>query len=449
MTKTFPKERKTKMRKLLIIGAAALAAAASQGSTGNLPRLDSSKFDFKYEMEVLPSEQDLDQDGAYDFTKSLGGQATLVPTDGYAVFDASTGNCYLLSGAASGEVGGAWQRYGVTAATGFTIEVRMIVRYRVSVDGSTYATAISASVPDSTSHALLNFTADKVFWGDTVLTNMQLSTEFHTWRIAKGAGSASGYSVWCDGNLVGSNLGSGANWGTDNRIILGAMGWKWRGASWVSYLRFTKGGYAPPKEKDMRRDSADFNIKYEMDSVPASFVQKNTVTTSSDGGVTRFNFAERGYYEGNSDWSAFSAQARSYGYTMELRAKVVGSTLANGICLTASDNTDYDTFLLIKNSGLAWGPYTAITTITNLDTTADFHVYRIVKEPDNNRFSFYCDGNLVSDALTDGMSGKDNRFLFGAIGGGYGGTIDVDYLRYTSGVWYPYVPPPGFVLFFK
>ena len=35
------------------------------------------------------------------------------------------------------------------------------------------------------------------------------------------------------------------------------------------------------------------------------------------------------------------------------------------------------------------------------------------------------------------------------IGIGYGGTIDVDYLRYTSGVWYPYIPPKGTVMMFR
>ena len=189
------------------------------------------------------------------------------------------------------------------------------------------------------------------------------------------------------------------------------------------------------------RDSAEFDIKYEMDQVPASFVQKNTVTPSSDNGVTKFNFAVGGYYEGNADWTNFTALARSYGYTIELRAKVVGTTYNKGICLTASDNTDGDAFLLLTHSGILWG--TGGTVITNMDTTADFHVYRLVKVPDENQFVLWVDGNLVSDALRDGMSGKDHRFLFGAIGGSYGGTIDVDYLRYTSGLYYPYVPPKG------
>ena len=411
-----------------------LTAIACQGA---LPRLDSSQFDYKYEMEELPSSQDLDGDGFNDFKIESAPNISL--SDGFASIDGRTANAWLVS--ESGDEGNAWTRYGVNLGTGFTVEARISVRHHVA---GSYAFALSAS-PDSDNHALLNFSTDVVWWGTTVLTNFDMSATFHTFRIAKEAGNASGYYVWCDGKLIGRNLGSAANWGSLNRIIIGAIGHDYRGAAYVSYLRFTKGAYAPPKEKDMRRDSAEFDIKYEMDSLPTSFISSGAVSISppSDG-VVKFGFNQRQFIA-DSDWTSFSTLARTYGYTIELRAKVDWST-GNGICLTASDNTDYDTFLLVKNGSLSWGPIAAITTITNLDTTADFHVYRIVKEPDNNRFSFYCDGNLVSDSLTDGMSGKDNRFLFGAIGSGYGGTIDVDYLRYTSGVWYPYVPPPGMLL---
>ena len=51
------------MKKLLIIGAAAMAAATSQGAAKDLPRLDSSKFDFCYEFIKSPTEEDLDGNG--------------------------------------------------------------------------------------------------------------------------------------------------------------------------------------------------------------------------------------------------------------------------------------------------------------------------------------------------------------------------------------------------
>lgn len=440
------KERKTKMRKLLIIGAALVAAPASQGSAENLPQLDSTQFSHRYEMETRLTAEDVDGDGYADFRAVNFSDSD--PSSGLCSiwFNA---NCYFASDTDSG-VASAWQKFASTLqGDGYTLEIRTKV---VSSSG-TFAFALTASDGSNYDMCLL-FKTNEVCWGHistySSVTNFDTTTRFHTYRIAKIPGESRSV-LWCDGVLVKDDLGDAFNDSGINRLLLGSISGVMAGKGEISYLRFTKGAYAPPKlkKRDKMRDSADFDVKYEMDSVPASFVQKNTVTTSSDGGVTRFNFAERGYYEGNSDWSGFSALARSYGYTMELRAKFVGSTSGYGICLTASDNTDYDTFLLVKNGSLSWGPLVAITTITNLDTTADFHVYRIVKEPDNNRFSFYCDGNLVSDSLTDGMSGKDNRFLFGAIGGGYGGTIDVDYLRYTSGVWYPYIPPKGTVMMFR
>ena len=438
-------------RLMMIMIGAALCAMAGQA----MPRLNSSDFDFKYEFDgVLPSAQDLDGDGCYDFSTTLEGNAAIELgqvngyAQGYAAFagrggNSGEGNCYMISAAASGQPGGVWQRYGVTTATGFTIEMRMMIR-SLTV-GAGYAFALSAS-PNSNDHVLLNFTTDRVMWGNTVLTNMNLTSEYHTFRIAKESGTDSGYYVWCDDRIIGSNLGSGANWGKDNRILIGEMGGVYRGSAWVSYLRFTKGGYAPPKEKDMRRDSVEFDHKYEMDQLPANFDKSGTVdNVSSSGGVTHFEFNNAGFYS-DTDWNSFSTLARSYGYTIETRAKVI-SSIGKGIALTSSDGTYYDTMLLLKSDGLAWAND---STITNMVTTDDFHTYRVAKVPDNDKFIFWCDGNLVTSALTDGIVGTpDNRFLFGAIGGTYRGKIEVDYIRYTSGVHYPYVQPKGTTIIVK
>ena len=67
------------MRKLLIIGAAAVAAATSQGSAENLPQLDSSMFDYKYELDVSLVDEDIDGDGYKDFKANV---STTSPSSG-------------------------------------------------------------------------------------------------------------------------------------------------------------------------------------------------------------------------------------------------------------------------------------------------------------------------------------------------------------------------------
>ena len=61
-------------RLMMIMIGAALCAMAGQA----MPRLNSSDFDFKYEFDgVLPSAQDLDGDGCYDFVAALEGNAAI------------------------------------------------------------------------------------------------------------------------------------------------------------------------------------------------------------------------------------------------------------------------------------------------------------------------------------------------------------------------------------
>ena len=251
-------------RNLVIL--AAFAVLMHGGEAADLPELDSTAFDCKYEMEVLPTEQDLDGDGIPDFASVVRGESVLRAENGYAVVDArfsqtdssKKGPCYIYSDNSSG---GAWTRYGATAATGFTVEARIATRWHV---GGAWALCLTADVDDNVRAMLYFRNVNGEFqarWGDgTALTNMVFSGDFQTWRIARPAGS-SGYYVWCDGNLVGENLGNAnnSNWG----LLVGVASGSWYGGGYVSYLRFTKGGYAPTRTK---MDSRDFAHKYEMDA---------------------------------------------------------------------------------------------------------------------------------------------------------------------------------------
>lgn len=120
------------------------AVAAASGITA----LDSSQFDYKYEMDALPTTQNLDGDGAYDFTASEPTKVSLGTGVNIAslALDASSANTFLMSGAVAGTAGGAWQNSGISAATGYTVETRLKI---TSVSGTAGAIVVNASVDDT------------------------------------------------------------------------------------------------------------------------------------------------------------------------------------------------------------------------------------------------------------------------------------------------------------
>lgn len=435
----------------------ALATAGTVFSAlAEMPRLDSARFDFKYEMEALPSAEDLDNDGTYDFTQTVGSSTSLSTSYGVAVFSANWNNCYINSGD-----GGAWRKYGITAQTGFTIEARVLIKGQNQQD---YSCALTASVPDSNVHALLNFTTNKVAWGSLVLTNMDMSASFHIWRIARAAGSTC-YNVWCDDKLVGKNLGSPSgteSWNGLNRITLGTIGGSYRGVSWVSYLRFTKGGYAPRCE---RKDSGEFAHKYEMNSDDSRFsatattadwtLAKTQGTASLSGGVLSATVPKeslRYWYSVPMDSSIVDSSP----FTFESRLRVYDSAAnSNGKVLYLACGTprEYCYFIIGTNSVRWVSNDRAEHIIHEGDNSDKMHIFRIAFTGDGDLsaggFMLWRDGEKIADGIKPfTMGNAGNRVLFGVGASAYAGSFDVDYLRWTTdGVYAP--PGPGFVLYVK
>ena len=194
--------------KQLLCFCAAFAATAVIGAASDLPLRDSSTFDFKYEMEALPTTEDLDGDGLGDFTMNNSDWLTIPSNTGYAIFDCNQSSRYIWSNSDSGTEGCVWRKYGVTSQTGYTIEMRL----RMTGDGGTTAAfCLQASVPDSNVHAMLSFMTNMVIWGNTgmttTLTNLNLTTAFHTVRLVRAPGEVT-FSIWFDGKLLAENLGS-------------------------------------------------------------------------------------------------------------------------------------------------------------------------------------------------------------------------------------------------
>lgn len=444
--------------KQLLCFCAAMAAMIAMGAARDLPLRDSSTFDFKYEMEAQPATEDLDGDGLADLTINGGSDWLTIPNNtGYAIFECSQANRFIRSEADNGAEGCIWRKYGVTAQTGYTIETRL--RVTAETAGTTAAFCLQASVPDSTVHALLNFRTNMVMWGNTVLTNMNTQSTFHTYRLARAPGTAT-FSVWCDGKLLAENLGNGLSYGTLNRILIGSLGGNWKGGARVAYLRFTKGGYAP---KQTEKDSSEFAHKYEMDSADTRF--SATATTSdwkhfegaqgtavlADGilSVSQPNGKMRYYQTVN---PMDSSIANSSPFTIETKVRITASwnvtlPVLNFFCGTPRAAGS----LFIGANGVCW--YDRYNVIYPCDNTDKAHIFRLTYDGDTDYgFSVWRDGVKIGENLPCyQMTSSYNFARFGiASTSTHGGSFEIDYIRWTTdGVFAPYVPPAGTIVIFK
>ena len=443
-----------------------MAAATSQGAAKDLPRLDSSKFDFCYEFINSPAEEDLDGNGVADMTMNGSGWLTCSSqySVGYGIFKCNSSN-YIGSNQGAGSAGGVWRNYGVTSTSGFTIETRVQVRS----SGGYGAIALTASASDSYLNAFVNFTTNAITWGSSasiVLTNLDMKASYHTCRIAR-AGGTTTYSVWVDDNLVAENLDDGLPYGSVlNRILIGSVGGSWWGEAVVSYLRFTKGGYAPLNEKDRRRDSADFEHKYEMDASDARF--SPTATTSdwvhyegADGtaalsdGILSVNQpkGKMCYYKtiGKLD-SSISAKTP---FTLETAVRVSNAWAdSNGLVLSILCGTPRSaTCFFIGTNTVSYTSGRSHVLQTD-DNSDKMHVFRVTYKGEwPNIYTLYRDGEKIAETtdLAESNQGTYNFFRFGITSTStHGGAFDVDYVRWTTdGAFIPPKPKKGLVISFK
>ena len=450
MKKTFYLER-------IVMVCAAVTGGVAFGAASDLPQRDSSTFDFKYEMESLPTTQDLDGDGFADF-KFYNGDTWLTASGlGYAIFDCSQANRYIGSDTASGTAGSVWQGYGASEQTGFTIETRLMVTAETA--GTTAAFCLWANVANNL-HGFLNFKTNALLWGtSTVLTNMDTKSTFHTYRIAQAAGS-NVYSLWCDGKLVRDNLGTGFSGNIANRLLIGSIGSNYRGGARVAWLRFTKGGYAP---KITEKDSVEFAHRYEMNSTDTRFSPTATASdweinpdaagsaTLSDGvlSVVQPSGKMRYYQTSGAMDSAITASSP---FTLEVRTRIVSAWFVNKPVLNLFCGTPRASgCFFIGTDRVCWNHDGNI--IWRGDNTDKGHVFRITYDGDTEwGFTLWRDGEPIGQNLPNyATTGNANYARFGiASGSSHGGSFDVDYIRWTTdGVFAPYIPPNGTLMIFR
>lgn len=459
---------KTITRTAAILASASLALTA----TADLPVLDSSKFDYKYDMIVLPSAQNLGTDGAYDFKLSDSTKFSLGTGLNYGsmAIDASSTSAFIISGEDAGSDGGEWRNSGISAATGYTVEVRLKI---TAVSGSAGAIVVNASV-DDTNNAWLKFWNGSIWWGETQIHSVDTTT-YHTYRIVREANSST-HSVYVDGALVASGYGSGLYSSSPlKRLLVGSPGDTYRGKAQVAFIRFQKGGYAPPVpgDKAAKKWSGEFPFQYEMTANDARFVGTGTGTdwvgTIADGvsitqnGVLSVNppQGKTAYWRANdSVWSAKIGENTPYTveFKTQIRSRWNLSTVGDRVLQIWCGNPRAAAIFYIGNNSVTWEPngagtYTTISTGDNTDTT---HTFRLTYDgATRHGYTLWRDDAVIGSYLVDStyhLSGSANNFLrFGVVSSTtVGGSFDIDYVRWTTDGAWDYADPPGaFTIIFR
>ena len=451
-----------------------IAAAAIANASADIQRLNSAQFDYKYDMIVLPSTQNLDNDGAADFTLSDANKISLGTTVNYGslVIDTTDGGKFLLSGADAGSAGGAWRNSGISAATGYTVEARLKITDTTGAQAGIIV--LNASVDDKV-NAWLKFWAGSIWWGETQIHSVD-ATAYHTYRIVREAGS-NVHSVYVDGELVASGLGDGFSYSSPlKRLLVGSPGGTYKGKAQVAFIRFHKGGYAPPVpgDKQKRRWSGHFPIRYDMDAGDTRFVGKpaggtdwtgsvdNNATVSQNGILSvSLPQAKMAYWRANdSIWSARIGSDTAYTleFKIQIREKWNLSSVGDRVIQFICGNPRAAAVFYIGPNNVTWEPNGAATytTIATGDNTDTMHTFRLTYDgATRHGYTLWRDGEVIGEYLVDSTSynqyasaGFPNLLRWGVTStSSVGGSFDVDYIRWTTdGEWDYKGPPEAFYM---
>ena len=134
------------------------------------------------------------------------------------------------------------------------------------------------------------------------------------------------------------------------------------------------------------------------------------------------------------------------GWTVECSVKVVSMVAGrDGAGLFRASPADNEAHggIWIASTGQVWeGPRDALGSPEQQeDNTDDFHVFRLAQEPGAATYSAWRDGVLLDDSRSKSYDYPRNFLQFGDSASKAAGTMQWDYVRFTSGAYAP-VPEP-------
>ena len=301
----------------------------------------------------------------------------------------------------------------------------------------------------------------------------------HTVRYAEPAEGGSGDSaLWVDGILYADNL-TGYGQYDLVRVFLGEIsGTQVDGEILIDGIAIdTTGAWAPigqvipvpPSVEDLSEAASDtFTYKYEMDVDPSNSAEidldgnglpdfylvyeGNATHEFTEDGTWLVNspdqgdqcFMDGGIYFDTTVWSAADFAAAD-GFTYEVRAKVLsqteGATQVFAIVGSPEDANEYGAIILTEEGTSASGA----GLLDDSDNTDDFHVYRLVRgemEVDEgytkSAYWVWRDGVLLTEeAFSNEWGIVRDALYFGDMSGSPGGSFEVDYVRFTQGMYAP------------
>jgi hypothetical protein len=222
-----------------VVVAAFILAAAGQASAAFIGTLGTSAdFTYKYEMDVMPTAQDLDGNSLLDMEAHESTPGNISVSGGLMTLIGSTGGSDYIG--CDGMAAGVWQNK--FASGDYTVEWSAKVTSAPGGTGGEDGAFILFASNGLRCNPVLSGTDIK--WSNpatSIYTGNSMDV-FHVYRVAQ---QGTSFYIWRDGVLIGDGLSNGAG---SSSMYFGDGSGAINGTTQVDYLRLQAGAYAPLPE---------------------------------------------------------------------------------------------------------------------------------------------------------------------------------------------------------
>ena len=451
-----------------------LVATAGSAPGQIVDILDSSNFDWKYEMDLDPTDvAQINLDAAINSNTSADWRYdTSTPATFAAGVMSMSTNTTLASGTAPAFM---WPNIGFGGANGFTLE--MMFKTLGGNPNQTVAPMIIGLNDVGGEYGMMLIEPSRLQWhGPTAFTPISArhnSDGFHSVRIAREADADGGkWWVWRDDELLTPSGTTSLGTGIGNNIYFGpGISTSYAGTLDVEYFRLTEGAYKPIEKvytpPTTIKTAGAFDLLYNMDVDPtdptaidldddnvADWATSTgpAVSIDSPGILTIPNDATlQSGTAGAGIWPSQSFTAAD-GLTFEIAMQLEQTPeqsetypYVNTFVIALSDS-DEATAFFIGDDSIRWGSENVLTDIDNTDMQ---HLFRVARDSDadGGRWWMWRDGVLVSEngfAPSNILPYLDSVYFGPGVSGASAGTVYVDYVGLTDGSFAPeevvYIP---------